>query len=418
MANSSEIQAFISAMITQAQKGYSDYGVLPSVTIAQGAWESGWGLSPLAQNDKNLFGIKFAGNHDSSISVTQGTAPSDGTGGYYCHYNSWGDSCLDHGYFLKNNSRYSALFSQSTPETQLNAIWQAGYAQEADGSLTVGYVENIMSIITANNLTQYDTGTAPTDNYGEQVENAVKWMVEMANDNTHGYDQDNRWGDDYDCSSFVISGYEQAGIPLKTNGATYTGDLKAVAITTGFHEVTWGNDITKLVRGDILLNEIHHTAVFIGDGKIVQASANENGTATGGQTGDQTGKEIYIRDYYVYTSGWDCVLRYHDGATGGGEPTTGGAVWAKLIKTSYNIKQLTAEQTTYLKTLAFNGVVKIKSTFNKRKSNGVTFTGKRLTIDDLSYIIVDVENNGFIKLTTSLENKCYKFVNPSLIKEV
>lgn len=52
-------------------------------------------------------------------------------------------------------------------------------------------------------------------------------MIDIANDDSHGYDQDNRWGPDYDCSSFVISGFEQAGIQLETNGATYTGDLKS-----------------------------------------------------------------------------------------------------------------------------------------------------------------------------------------------
>ena len=40
----------------------------------------------------------------------------------------------------------------------------------------------------------------------------------------------------------------------------------------------------------------------------MQASINEYGAVTGGQTGDQTGREIYTRGYYNYP--WDCVLRY------------------------------------------------------------------------------------------------------------
>ena len=270
-----------------------------------------------------------------------------------------------------------------------------------------------------NSAMSYQGSGGSTDS-SIKVENAVKWLIDIANDDTHGYDQDNRWSPDYDCSSFVISGFEQAGIPLKTNGATYTGDMKQVALNTGFHVVDWNNDVNNLVRGDILLNEIHHTAVYIGNGQIVQASANENGTATGGQTGDQTGQEIYIRSYYVYSSGWDCVLRYENGSTGGGgeNPPSNGDVWDKIITTPYNTNQLTSEQITFLKTLAFNDNVKIKYTFDKRKYNGVNYTGKRLTIDDKSYIIVDVENNGFIKLTNDINNKCYKFVNPKLLKEV
>ena len=34
-----------------------------------------------------------------------------------------------------------------------------------------------------------------------KTEKAVTWAIEIANDPAHGYDQDNRWGPDYDCSS-------------------------------------------------------------------------------------------------------------------------------------------------------------------------------------------------------------------------
>lgn len=265
--------------------------------------------------------------------------------------------------------------------------------------------------------------TGANDENGQKVENAIQWMLNIADNDIHGYDQENRWGVDYDCSSLVISGYEQAGIPLKTNGATYTGDMKQVCLDTGFTLVDWQNNETKLVRGDIILNEMNHVCCYIGNGKIVQASINELGGTRGGQTGDQTGKEIYTRDYYVYPKGWDCVLRFGNGSINPTSPTNptdthAGEVYAKILTTSYNINQLTEIQKTFLKTLSFFDKVKIKFTFNRRKYIGVTYTRKRLTIDDESYIIVDVENNGFIKLTTSLDNTCYKFVNPSYIKEV
>ena len=63
----------------------------------------------------------------------------------------------------------------------------------------------------------------------------------------------------------------------------------------------------------MLLNYARHTALAIEGGRIVQASINERGTATGGTPGDQTGREISERSYYNYP--WDCVLRYvGDGA--------------------------------------------------------------------------------------------------------
>lgn len=66
----------------------------------------------------------------------------------------------------------------------------------------------------------------------------------------------------------------------------------------------------NLKRGDILLNEKRHTAIYVGGGNIVHASLNEKGGIYGGQSGDQTGKEICVRSYYDRP--WDLVLRYPD----------------------------------------------------------------------------------------------------------
>ena len=42
------------------------------------------------------------------------------------------------------------------------------------------------------------------------IDNAIAWARRIAADNIHGYDQANRWGPDYDCSSFVISAFKAA----------------------------------------------------------------------------------------------------------------------------------------------------------------------------------------------------------------
>lgn len=133
------------------------------------------------------------------------------------------------------------------------------------------------------------------------IEKAIAWAMDVANDPAHGYDQASRWGPDYDCSSFVISAYKAAGLPLT---ATFTGNMKYDFLRHGFIVVTDGT----LKRGDVLLHEKNHTALFIGNGQIVQASINERGGITGGQTGDQTGNEIHVRGYYDYP--WDVMLRY------------------------------------------------------------------------------------------------------------
>ena len=141
-----------------------------------------------------------------------------------------------------------------------------------------------------------------------KVEKAITWMVNSANDSRHGYDQRYRWGEkgDYDCSSAMITAWEYAGVPVKTNGATYTGNMYSVFKKCGFRDVTG----SELKRGDVLLTPGKHTALYIGNGQIVNVSINEKGKTTGGKPGDQTGEEFCIRSYYNYP--WKYVLRYEE----------------------------------------------------------------------------------------------------------
>lgn len=153
------------------------------------------------------------------------------------------------------------------------------------------------------------------DDTMNKAEKATQQMEEWANNERHGYDQIYRWGEkgDYDCSSAVIQAWENAGVPVKSNGATYTGNMYDVFTSLGFQDVTGQVYLSTgegLKRGDVLLNKAHHTAMYCGNGKEVEASINEKGTAAGGSPGDQTGKEFLIRSYRNYP--WNCVLRYQE----------------------------------------------------------------------------------------------------------
>ena len=139
------------------------------------------------------------------------------------------------------------------------------------------------------------------------VEKAVQLAVSIANDNSHGYSQDNRGGNpDFDCSSLVSKVFHDAGFNIKL-GST-TKNLYEQFIKCGFKDVSG----QKRKRGDVLLKVGHHIVICVDDKNIVHASINELGKTTGGKKGDQTGREICVRSYYTYRGGWDYQLRYEE----------------------------------------------------------------------------------------------------------
>lgn len=249
------------------------------------------------------------------------------------------------------------------------------------------------------------------------IDDACSWAVNIANDDTHGYDQENRWGVDYDCSSLIISAFRSAGLTIN---ATYTGDMFSGFSACGFiNVIDQVNTITGdgLIKGDIILASSHHTALSLGNGQVVSAHANEKGEATGGQTGDQTGHEIDVSNFYTF-SDIDYVLRLPTGGTIVNPPVGNeGEVWEAIKNSSYNVNQLTEQEINYLKTLSFNDYVYMKHTFNRNKRFiGKNCFGNKLTFDNKRYIITNVTSKGFVTIKFSNES-CSKIINPKYIKE-
>lgn len=133
-----------------------------------------------------------------------------------------------------------------------------------------------------------------------------------------GYDQTatERWklenGGTVDCSSFVISCLKIAG--FDTGAASFTGNMRSELTARGWVvEPVDGNPLP----GDILLNDEDHTAVYLGDGLLAEASMNENFGITGGEPGNQLGPqgamggETNVHTYYNFP--WDCYLRFAEG---------------------------------------------------------------------------------------------------------
>lgn len=148
------------------------------------------------------------------------------------------------------------------------------------------------------------------------IEKAVSFMIDIAKDDSHGYDQIHRTdGTDYDCSSLVGTALNQAGFNVKKSSTTRT--LRAQLLACGFKTVSVGG---ARKRGDIFLKEGHHVVMCTDANNIVHASINEKGKTTGGKPGDQTGKEICVRSFYNYKGGWDYHFRFSDAIST--QPTT------------------------------------------------------------------------------------------------
>lgn len=142
-----------------------------------------------------------------------------------------------------------------------------------------------------------------------KVEAALQWAIMIANDDSHGYSDAHQWGPDYDCSSFVLSAYEFAGIPMRQNGITCTSNMNPGLLKVGFVEVKNCNLHTGagLLPGDIVLYQNHHTEMYLGNGKLIGSHTNYNGVA-GDLSGSHKGREICEVNYY--DDGWNHAFRY------------------------------------------------------------------------------------------------------------
>lgn len=146
------------------------------------------------------------------------------------------------------------------------------------------------------------------------IEKAVTWAINVANDDTHGYSQENRDGNpDYDCSSLVYYAYENAGLNV-INDVYYTGSMHEDFTNAGFEVFNYADVKNSLKRGDILWRE-GHTEICISSTQKVGAHSNYDGKA-----GDSGGNEINIKNISS-SEQWVYVFRLPSNIGGGGGVT-------------------------------------------------------------------------------------------------
>src|SRR5579884_3281255 len=149
-------QRFIAGLVGPAQDSERQTGVPTSVTIAQAIHESDWGVSKLAREANNLFGIKAFDTTDSDkvywIETWEVVDDEDVMVlDPFRAYASPRESIADHGQFFLRNSRYAAARQMaSDPRAFAQAIADAGYATDP------AYAAKLIRLMDQYDLYQYD----------------------------------------------------------------------------------------------------------------------------------------------------------------------------------------------------------------------------------------------------------------------
>lgn len=151
-SSNAKSQNFIESVAQGAINGWTKYGVLPSVTVAQAILESGWGQSALSTQAHNLFGIK--GSYNGQY-VTMQTREVYNGQSYYIYdnfrkYANNSESVEDHGNFLYSNSRYANLLGNQSYASVARKLQADGYATDPS------YASSLIKLVEMYNLTQLD----------------------------------------------------------------------------------------------------------------------------------------------------------------------------------------------------------------------------------------------------------------------
>ena len=145
----SPIENYITQWAPTAVREMYRSGVPASITLAQGILESRYGLSTLAADGNNHFGIKC---HKDWTGKKQ-YHDDDAKGECFRVYDTAEESFRDHSDFLRYRDRYKFLFEFETTDYKswANGLKKAGYATDP------GYPGKLIKYIEDYKLYKYDT---------------------------------------------------------------------------------------------------------------------------------------------------------------------------------------------------------------------------------------------------------------------
>ncbi|MCM1508802.1 MAG: glycoside hydrolase family 73 protein [Ruminococcus flavefaciens] len=145
---------FIEKLGSSAQKNYSKYGILPSMTIAQAILESGWGESELSALYYNFFGMRADSTYTGEYVTLRTGEEIDGVmikmDGDFRAYHSFDEGIEGYYQFITGYERYSNLIWETDYRTACYKIKEDGWATASN------YSECLIDIIESYDLTRFD----------------------------------------------------------------------------------------------------------------------------------------------------------------------------------------------------------------------------------------------------------------------
>lgn len=151
--------AFIKKIAPYAVVLGKQYGVLPSITIAQAILESDWGNSTLASQYNNYYGVKGSNPDNTKVLETKEYTNGEWVtiNGRFRVYSDFRESMKDHAQLLVNGTTWNSQQYQQVIHSK--DYIEAAVALQTDGYATdPGYTSKIIKVIQKYNLKKYDDG--------------------------------------------------------------------------------------------------------------------------------------------------------------------------------------------------------------------------------------------------------------------
>lgn len=159
----SSVQEIVNAAVPIA----NEYGLYPSVIIAQGILESSYGESALAQKYNNIFGVKYTSGTPAYLST------KEFLNGYMVDsveafqvYGSLYEACAAQALLIRSNSYYAGAWRENTTSYADATAWLQGrYATDPN------YASKLNAIIAQLGLSAYDNGGVTNNQSGGSTGN-------------------------------------------------------------------------------------------------------------------------------------------------------------------------------------------------------------------------------------------------------